>query len=79
MSFVGKAKMSDQFVMCVVFTVQNAIAAVMRGEEEGIDITETLKNFQLFVDGDREIFVTNPPHVKATEHTEKFEDEGEEN
>lgn len=53
---VQGVKMSDQFIQCLVLTLQKAII-------ERTDVTDTLKGFDILVDLNNEAYVTNPPQT----------------
>lgn len=54
--------LSDQAVASVMMALQKSLTAVASGQEDGVDVTETLKGF-ILTNSEHGLVVENPPHI----------------
>jgi hypothetical protein len=55
-------KLSDQAVASVMMALQKSMTAVALGQEDGIDVTDMLRNF-ILTNSESGLVVENPPHI----------------
>lgn len=68
--FVRNVKLSDQFIGSIMMAFQKCLA-----EEK--DMMDLLREFNVYVDPDKEVFVENPPVVKFSDLKLTEDDEEE--
>jgi hypothetical protein len=74
---VKAVHLSDQAVASIMMAMQKAVAAAYQGDEEGTDLSKTLKKLKIVANENNELVVLNPPIVKFDNAADAEEVEAE--
>jgi hypothetical protein len=54
-------QLSNQFLTCIMVSVQNCLMAMSQGDDENIDQTDVYLGWQVVIGDDGKLYVENPP------------------